>query len=144
MTDLIPYIWLALALLGLALAATSLRASITDFRTTKPTNGFRLLAIGDVVQEGLRTILYLIFTGMGVYYIVADLTVARSGVGWIMVGAVGILIVKTSVQLVVNYKLRTGHRFVGEEETQHQREDREFGEQRRELEDRHNEDRHGS
>lgn len=139
--DFIPHAWLALALVGLALAASSLRQSIRDYRSTRPTNGFRVLALGDIAQEVLRVLLYLAFAGIGVYYFAAGLEVTRSGVAWIMVTAELIIIAKTTIQIMVNRYLRRNHmRVEGAPETQDQREDREFGEQRRQLETTHNED----
>lgn len=137
----IPQIWLAIAIIGLLMASLSLRGSILDYRTTKPTNGFRLLAIGDIAQESLRVVLYVLFVGLGIFYIATSQPVTREIVGWIMVLAEMILVTKTAIQLGINSHLRHSHRrFEGDLETQDQREDREFGEQRRNLEMKHIED----
>lgn len=137
----IPHIWLAIAVLGLALASLSLLESVADFLTTRPTNGFRALAVGDIATESLRVVLYLSFAGIGIYYTVAGLEVARTGIAWIMVGAETIIVVKTLIQIIVRRYLRVTHaRISGEPETQDQREDREFGDKRRALEVVHNEE----
>lgn len=108
--DFIPHIWLAIALFGLGLALMSLVESVSDFRSTKPTNGFRALAIGDIAQESIRTVLYLLFAGLGVYYLVIGQEVARTGVGWLMVGAELLLVVKTLIQIAVRSYLRRTRR----------------------------------
>lgn len=106
--DFIPHIWLALATGGLALALMSLVESVSDFRATKPTNGFRALALGDIAQESIRTLLYVLFAGLGVYYLLIEQEVTRTGVGWLMVGAELLLIIKTLIQISVRRYLR-GH-----------------------------------
>ena len=106
---MIPIIWLAIAMIGLALAILSLVEAATDFMSTRPTNGFRALAIGDMISESLRVVLYLVFGGIGVYYIVADIQVARSGVASFMVLGELIIVAKTVVQLAVRRYLKKTH-----------------------------------
>lgn len=105
----IPHIWLTIAVLGLALAAMSLIESVTDFLTTKPTNGFRALAVGDIATEVLRVVLYLTFAGIGLYYLIGDIQTSRNGVAWLMVGAETILVTKTIIQITVRRYLRRTH-----------------------------------
>ena len=106
---MIPIIWLGIALVGLALAVVSLIESVTDFLSTRPTNGFRALAVGDIISESLRVVLYLVFGGLGVYYIVGDIEVARSGVAWFMVAGELIIVAKTVVQITVRRYLKKTH-----------------------------------
>lgn len=109
MNDSLPYVWLALAILGLGLAVLSLVEAALDYSTTRPTNGFRALALGDMATEGLRVVLYLLFAGIGIYYLVSGLEVGRSGIGWIMVGAEAIIVAKTIIQITVRRYLRRTH-----------------------------------
>lgn len=138
----IPIIWLAIATFGLALAGYSLIESVTDYNVTKPSNGFRALALSDIAMESLRVGLYLLFAGIGIYYLAnPSIEIARPGVAIVMVLAELIIVAKTMIQLIVRRYLRVTHgRTLGVPETQNQKEDREFGEARRELEITHTED----
>lgn len=104
--ETVPWVWLVLAVVGLALAVMSQVEAVQDFLATRPTNGFRMLAVGDMIQEGIRIVLYVIFAAIGVVYLSSGAVVSRSGIAWALVGAEMLLVVKTSVQISVRRYLR--------------------------------------
>jgi len=135
----IPHTWLVLAASGAVLSVLSLVESAVDLMVTKPTNGFRVLAMGDVAQEAIRLVMYTVFAGLGAWALLREAPAAPGGVGWVLVAGLGLLVTKTVIQLLIRRYMRASMRrhLEAAEETQDQREDREFGEQRRALELEH-------
>lgn len=107
--ELIPLVWLVIAVVGLALAIMSEIEAIQDFLVTRPTNGFRMLAVGDMLQEGIRILLYGIFAVIGMLYVLDEtrtLDPDRLGTSLALVAAEVLLVIKTSIQLLVRRYLR--------------------------------------
>lgn len=143
----LPWSWLALAILGLALSFTSLSESILDWRVTKPSNGFRALALGDIISESIRVVIYVAYGSLSVFYIMAGVKLQRPFGAAILVGALFLLVVKSFVQIAVRRYVRHTHgRRIDPTipMTQNQIEDRDFGEERRALETQHTEDRNNA
>lgn len=137
----VPHIWTILAAVGSVLAIMSLIESAVDFMTTRPTNGFRMLAIGDIAQESIRLVMYVAFGVLGVWALLNDRG-RDGGPVWVLVAGLFLLVVKTIIQIMVRRYLRATHgRVAGAPETQNQREDREMGDRRRVIEQEHIDDR---
>lgn len=141
MSNLLPNLWLGLSIIGLALSFLALRRVALDYMSARIlTNGRRAVAVTGMIGESIRFIMYLLYAGIGVYYLLSDHDVRRVGVGSVMLLALVLLLVKTSVQLWLNeYLFRTSlaDQNRGGPLTQEQIEDLHFGEQRRELEAAH-------
>lgn len=141
MKNLLPELWLGLSFLGLALSFLALRQVAMDYMSARIlTNGRRAVAITGMIGESLRFVMYLLFAGVGLFYLITGHDVRRAGVGFIMLLALALLLIKTSIQLWLNNylfvtSLEDQNR--GGEKTQEEIEDLHFGEQRRELEAAH-------
>lgn len=148
MSNLLPNLWLGLSILGLVMSFLALRQVALDYMSARIlTNGRRAVAVTGMIGESTRFIMYLLFAGIGIYYLLDDQDVQRVGVGSVMLLALILLLVKTAVQLWLNtYLFRTSlaDQNRGSEQTTEQIEDLHFGEQRRELEAAHiEEEQHG-
>ena len=131
----VPHIWLVLSATGGVLAIMSLIESVTDFLVTKPTNGFRMLAIGDIAAESIRLVMYTMFAGLGIWALINDRG-RDGGAVWVLVLGVFLLVVKTVIQMLVRRYIRETHgRTIGGKAlTRDQKEDLEMGEHRRDME----------
>lgn len=141
MNNLLPTLWLGLSILGLALSFLAMRQVALDYMSARIlTNGRRAVAVTGMIGESIRFVIYLLFAGVGTFYILNGQDVARPGVGLIMLGALLLLLIKTAVQLWLNnylYHTSLEEQNRGGLVTQEEIEDLHFGQQRRELEAAH-------
>lgn len=103
MTQYIPHLWLGLSLLGMVLSFLALREVSMDYLSSRVlTNGRRAVAVIGFLGESIRFVMYVLFAGVGVFYLASERAVNRGGVGWVMVLALVLLLIKTALQLWLN------------------------------------------
>lgn len=139
--SLIEIIWTLVAFVGAAVGLFNVGEAVRDLRALGVlSNGRRIIAKATIRREGIRLLVFVLYISVGVS---AGLTPARPDAE---PSAVGIILVFTSVVLTLNGLLdlhdrrvvmRAGLLLLPLPETQDQREDREFGVKRRELESEH-------
>lgn len=141
MSELLPDLWLGLSVLGLSLSFLAMRQVALDYMSARIlTNGRKAVAVTGMVGESIRFIIYLLFAGIGIYYLINDQDVQRPGMGFLMLVALMLLLIKTTIQLWLNnylFKTSLARQNAGGDQTQQEIEDLHFGEQRRELEQAH-------
>ena len=130
---IVVYVWIALALFGIWLSIRNGLEAYRDFQALGGlANGRRTLAVANLRREIVRGLVHVDFITIGLLVLLEMRSVAAPG---LILGAAG---------LVLNSYLDRRDRIYLMEhsiaETQDQREDRQFGEVRRDLEQKHRDD----
>ena len=139
--NLVVYTWIVLAALGIYLAYRNGMEAYRDFQALGgKTNGRRTIAVGNLRREIVRGLIQLDFIAIGLLVLFDFRGVAAPG---LILGAGGLVLNSYLDRRDRNYLMEHGMsarddkgRFI-KVETQNQREDRQFGEERRALEQEH-------